>query len=764
MTRLSFEPLISPTLWVSLALLSGGLLIWYAWSRPASVPRRRWRVIIALMSAGISSVLAVLLNPTWLEAIPPPAGKPLLTVLVDRSASMATNDAQDGRTRFQAAAEIATGISKRLTDRFDVRVRTFAGSTSPREAEELATTDPDGQSTNLARAITESLEDDRPQGQALLVLSDGIHNAPGGVDMLLDVVRTAKAMAAPIYTTTLGGEGNVRDLEVTLGRPQELAFVGQSVPVQVLIRQRGLLTDRADVTMLRDGKEIARQEAQLTVGGTASVTFDLAGTESGLYRYEARVSALNGEATSANNSATLLLRVVKDPIRVLLLEGKPYWDAKFLMRTLASDGALEIDGVVRLKQGRFLKRTLRLSTETESIVTDRGEESPAAPIAQRVENTVFLTDPSTLLDGKDSLESYQVVVLGRDSERFLDKSMLERLRNWISRDGGSLVCYRGSPVAQVSQELGRLLPVRWTPTRESRFRMQLTGRGADLNWFGAASQENEMEVLGKLPSLATAAKSEQPGPLAVVLARSEGDDGPPVVTYQPYGTGRVVTVDGAGMWRWAFLPPAYQAHETVYGSLWQSLVRWLVSSVGLVPGRDIVLRGERVGYTTGESASAILLTREGITEDKLPPVELRDSDNKSLKTVAPVPFGDEPGIYQVVFGQLPEGHYRARLADAAITDEDSATTVAFDVRPFLGEQLDVAARPDILARIATDSEGAVLDGGDASAVADEFDEHISRSRRERVRRLTAWDRWWVLLAVFTLWGVSWATRRAGGLI
>ena len=42
-----------------------------------------------------------------------------------------------------------------------------------------------------------------------------------------------------------------------------------------------------------------------------------------------------------------------------------------------------------------------------------------------------------------------------------------------------------------------------------------------------------------------------------------------------------------------------------------------------------------------------------------------------------------------------------------------------------------AARPDILARIAADSEGAVLDGGDASAVADEFDEHISRSRRER---------------------------------
>ena len=46
------------------------------------------------------------------------------------------------------------------------------------------------------------------------------------------------------------------------------------------------------------------------------------------------------------------VQVVDEPIRVLLIEGKPYWDSKFLMRTLASDPAIALDSVVRLTDGK----------------------------------------------------------------------------------------------------------------------------------------------------------------------------------------------------------------------------------------------------------------------------------------------------------------------------------------------------------------------------------------------------------------------------
>ena len=52
----------------------------------------------------------------------------------------------------------------------------------------------------------------------------------------------------------------------------------------------------------------------------------------------------------------------KQDIRVLLLEGKPYWDGKFLMRTLAADPVVALDSVVRMAEGRFLRRSLNYAS------------------------------------------------------------------------------------------------------------------------------------------------------------------------------------------------------------------------------------------------------------------------------------------------------------------------------------------------------------------------------------------------------------------
>jgi len=83
MIHWSVEPLIPTSLWLALAILAAVLIVVYAMRKPAIVTRRRWMAILSLMSIAISLVLALLLNPIRIEDIPPPAGKPLLTVLVD---------------------------------------------------------------------------------------------------------------------------------------------------------------------------------------------------------------------------------------------------------------------------------------------------------------------------------------------------------------------------------------------------------------------------------------------------------------------------------------------------------------------------------------------------------------------------------------------------------------------------------------------------------------------------------------------------------
>jgi hypothetical protein len=294
--------------------------------------------------------------------------------------------------------------------------------------------------------------------------------------------------------------------------------------------------------------------------------------------------------------------------------------------------------------------------------------------------------------------------------------------------------------------------------------MKLTERGSDLSWLNAVDSGDD-EVFGRLPSLATTAPAGQPKPMSVVLARSEAEPGPAVVTYQPYGTGRVVAVEGSGMWRWAFLAPQYQQHDQVYDSLWQSLLRWLVSSVGLVPGQDLVLRTDRLTYTSGESVSALLLRRDDSGGAKNLEVELTGEDGGSRKTYPAVPLGDEPGVYRVPFGVLPEGRYRAAVVTpAGQAAENSTTTIAFDVRSNSAEQLDVTARPDLMALIAESSGGAMLTAEEADSLGEKFREHLARSRPERVRRITAWDRWWILLGVLAVWSTAWGLRRSSGLV
>jgi len=333
-----------------------------------------------------------------------------------------------------------------------------------------------------------------------------------------------------------------------------------------------------------------------------------------------------------------------------------------------------------------------------------------------------------------------------------------RLRNWIARDGGSLVCYRGSPVAAVSEQLAGMMPVRWSPGNESRFRIRLTDRGQSVDWLTAANP-GDRDALSKLPSLAMHAKPERPKPLSVVLAQT-GDSGPPVVTYQPYGTGRVVTIEGAGMWRWAFLAPQFREHDTLYGAVWQSLVRWLVSSVGLAPGQDLLLRTDKVTHQVGESVTALLLVRE-VSRQSLPAIELSRNDEPLTDQFSVAPLGDDPGVYQVSFGRLPEGRYRARVVGR---DDVLGSSVAFDVRPFLGEQLDLAARGDILTRIVSETGGTMMRDVSSTEIGRRFREHLSRSRPERTRRLTAWDRWWVFVVIVGLWTSAWTLRRSGGLV
>ena len=406
----------------------------------------------------------------------------------------------------------------------------------------------------------------------------------------------------------------------------------------------------------------------------------------------------------------------------------------------------------------MLKRAVR-RTPHGSPTTDESDGS----IRAQSEQWEIVTTAGDVLANSDEIKDYQIIFLGRDSEDFLSDAGLEGLRDWLGSGGGSLVCTRGSPAANVGQRLNVLLPIRFSDTQETRFRIQLTERGRNLRWLGGGASSAE-DALASLPSLAMTSTVKQTKPLSVVLATSvssTGGDTIPVVTYQPFGMGRVVVVEGSGMWRWALLPPKYAQQERVYSSLWHSLSRWLVSRANLLPGEQVSLQADKVGFLSSEVASATLLIREGEQTTSLPKIELFGEDGKSVGQFNPVPMGEELGAYRVSFGNLPAGNYRAITVD---NDDSEKIETAFEIRNPWTEQIQLNSRPDLLKRIAEASGGKFQESLDVDALKREFQKHVAASHPPQVRRFPAWDRWWILLGVFSCWATCWAVRRNTGLV
>lgn len=768
---LTYEPLIPAVAWLALALLALGLWAWRLFRRPRGCSRIAWASVALLQVGALAVVLIVLLNPVWLESIPPPAGKPRITVLIDDSLSMLTADEQQGASRFAAAAQAARNVAERLGSSFDVRLLRFADTVGPIQAGELANHRPEAEVTDLSVALLEAVSHDSPQGQAVLLLSDGAHTSGPAVDRVLEVARHARTAAAPVWVTTLGTAAVPADLELRVARSQELIFAGQSLPLTAELRQQGNLTDHCTVKLLSGKEVLAEREVKLNSGVTR-VSFLVSPSGVGVHQYQFVATALPGEVTDANNSAAVQARVVDQPVRVLVLEGKPYWDNKFLLRTLMEDSSLDVDCVVRVSGERWLWRKLRLpdskgqTTEDVQPATAGDPEPGAAPAAlSRQETVEFVSEVSSLLQTPQQLKEFQVILLGRDAESYLSGQAIENLRDWVAREGGALICYRGAPVSSPDQQLARILPVRWGTGREaggneSRFRVQLTERGDDMSWLRLGGGAE----LQKLPSLTVSSAANLVKPLAVVLGRADsGQETAPVLTYQPYGTGRVVVVEGSGMWRWAFLPPEFREHDSAYGTLWQSLLRWLATSGGLLPGENFALQLDRLTYTTGEPVSAVFLRRPELDQEEVPAVELLSPTGTVLKSVQPMPLGEEPGVYQVYLGEQATGSYEVRVTSSE-NNQPATKSLRFAVRPDLREQLNIAARPDLMARIAEISGGEVLAAGEADKLAVKFQEQLRRNRPDQVRRFPAWDRWWVLCTVLLLWITSWVLRRREGLI
>ncbi len=706
---------------IALVLLALAAVRWWR--------ERRGGAPLALRAVAAALLVFVMLNPQ--SFLPRErAGKPRLIILIDTSASMATRDVETG-SRLNAAlrtlknpATLAARNKEFVTDirRFDREVRSA-------ELSQLASQPPAGDASDIAAALMNAVSDlGAAKSQAgILLVSDGRATTSDP----LEAARLALARSVPLWTWTLGGPVPRHDVWVQTASTEALAFSGADVELAATVHQVGYPNQSFTVDLFRGEEKIDTREVLPDTNGVARLTVHVKAPPAGEQRYLFRAAPQAEEADTANNERAVFLRSVGERVRVLLAEGQPHWDTKFLVQSLKRNLNVDLTAVYRLNASRHV-----------AVVSTTGNEN-------RLEEDLF---PRS----QEAMNAYDVILLGRGAEDFFDGQSEALLTEFVSRRGGSLVFARGKPYGTRFQPLAKLEPLAWGNGLTPAVRMRPSEAGRDNPVFDLGPSGTLDELLERLPALDQVGVTLGEKPLAVVLAAAVEQDGPVLMAYQRYGQGKTLSLNASGLWRWSFRETGQEESEVAYRRFWVSLLQWLLAGTEFLPGADVGLTSARRYYTSEQPMQFLVSTRNLDRTIYQPRLTITGA-GRSVE-VEPRARGES---FVAEAGPFAPGTYQVTLRNNVGKPTELSQTV--EVLSASVENRDLSADPDTMRKLAEISGGAALTASDVAQMPDVL-RRWEAARQLAHRQQPIWDRWWVLAGMLALLAAEWWLRRREGLL
>ncbi|MFN9294146.1 MAG: hypothetical protein ACK6EB_39195, partial [Planctomyces sp.] len=189
-------------------------------------------------------------------------------------------------------------------------------------------------STEVAAALRKIAEDtpaDRLSG--VIMLTDGRDHSRTDVQQS---IRNFARQKIPVNSVIIGSQVPIRDADIiSLEAPPQI-YHGDSVSLQATLRADQLQGATAHVQLYEGDVLVDQRSIEIrTDKHRESIRFRHEPRDAGIHRYRVELCALAGEETSGNNAVSRNVRVSGDQIRVLLIEGRPRWDFRYLRNLFA---------------------------------------------------------------------------------------------------------------------------------------------------------------------------------------------------------------------------------------------------------------------------------------------------------------------------------------------------------------------------------------------------------------------------------------------
>jgi len=727
-------------------LVAAGLLFWHVRRNHGLLSGARPLAIWILETSLIALILFLLWHPALSVATLRPQQN-VIAVLVDDSHSMAIDDSSGTRLAREQAV-LNGGLLKSLSERFQVRLYKFG--TEPDRMQNAAELKGNAPATRIGDTLERALAESSslPLG-AIVLMSDGADNA-GGIDA--QTIAAIRRQSIPVHTIGFGREHPARDIEILDAVLPARALPQSRLTAVVTLQSYGLSGSKTKLSVHDGAKVLVSQDVTLKGDGalqTETLTFNV-GT-AGPKSLEIAADPVSGEENNLNNKVTRGVYVQGRKPRILYIDGEPQWEYKFVGRATDEYPDIQIFGMVRTTQNKFLRQPCAAQVGCPSDVK---------------------TDPKELEDGfpakPEDLFKFEGLMIDNVEASYFTPTQQQIIRDFVDRRGGGLLFLGGraslSDGGYPSSPLADLVPVQLPPNRGTFFRdfssVELTpaGRESILTRLDENPERN-VQRWKQMPQVANYQVVGEPKPGATVLlnvnpaARSSS----PLLVTENYGRGRTAVFATSGSWRWKmWLDHTDKTHAT----FWQQMFRYLVTDT---PGQ--------VTATTPKSVLA---------DDTHVPirVEVRDKEFKPLNTakvqarflspdgtsstleLAPVP--SEEGIYAGEWTAEKPGTYVAEILAGQEQEQVGTDVLNFRREDGVAENFHVGQNKELLQKLADQTGGRYFTPDEASKLGSEISYSEAGITSRETRDL--WDMPIIFLLVVGIRAAEWLLRRRWGVV
>jgi hypothetical protein len=614
--------------------------------------------------------------------------------------AMALSDKQReavaGASRLDLATSLLAGSAKpmlqSLGEDLDISYHAFGanlrqlGDGKHGGAASLAALKADAPETSITSALETVARTERGTPLAgIVMLTDGLDTSSRRVE---EAAHDLGVRGIPVYTVPVG-IADPDDVSIRNIIMQEVAFTGDKVPVRVQIQSKGYEKRMTDLTVLLDGRGVARKRVTLEGGlQFEEVFFNVDVTEKGAVRVEVAIEPFGDESTAANNRVKRSIRVVNEKINVLCIEGSARWEYRYL--------------------SAMLKRDPRINA---TFIATRAQPELAQNSSEYIAK--FPEDPEEAF-------AYDLVILGDVDPSFFSRESFQRLEELVRERGGSLLMLCGArhaPVSYGGTPLERMLPVAFDPegawedvnddvypvlTPEGRSSLVMTLENDreqnDLLWSRVAP-------LDRIPPLLA------PRPGATVLAELSDSqtrtDRYPLVAWQRYGAGKCMMMATDRFWLLRF-----KTGDKYHWRVWSQCIQFLTLSRLMGEHKRIRIETDRATYPVGGQ----VMLYANLLDDNFEPLSqpgfevevsaLGDDGSAAMtQRVTLRPDVSIPGLYEGYFSPSRAGGY---LVAANANDRELSNATEFQVADLKPELANTDMQLDHLRRIADLSGGACL--------------------------------------------------------